>query len=94
MAATAFSVPATTGNVIATTGPIKVIGVSIYCTAAGDGVILRDANASGKILIAAHAHSATMSVNVTPDDGVIAPSGTVHATLVGTTAPIGSVWIQ
>lgn len=94
MAAHAFAVPATTGNVIATTGPVKVNGISIYCTAAGDGVILRDGSGTGRILMAAHAHSATMSVNVTPDDGVIAPSGTVHATVVGTTAPIGSVWIQ
>lgn len=92
--AVAIALPGATGNVISTTGPVKLNGVTVYCTAAGDGVTLRDKDGSGVILATVRSGLATNSVNVCIDDGVIAPSGVIHATLVGATAPVGSIHIQ
>ena len=94
MASTAFSIPAATGTAFTSTGPVKLTGVTVFCTAAGDGVSLRDKDASGTILATVRSGVALSSVNVCLDDGVYAPSGVIHATLFGTTAPYGSFYIQ
>lgn len=90
--AASIALSGSTGNQTTTTTPIRLMGVSIVGTALGDGVVLRDAGASGTILVSAKTNAAGASANIwLGPTGVIVPSGIVHATVTGT-AP-GNIWV-
>lgn len=91
--AASIALPAATGNVTATTTPIRLMGVSVVGSVlAGDGVVLRDGGASGVILVSAKVGVAGQSSSIWfGPTGVMVPSGIVHSTVTGTIA--GNIWV-
>lgn len=91
--AVAITCPVADGNVISTTGPIRILGWSVRGVATCT-VDLTEGGAGGRVLATINLASATNSTQWLGDDGLICNSGVLYAECGGTSAGIvGSIWI-